>query len=63
MTAVEVRDDQLSHCLNKMLSHLILFLMQIFLEKQGKGRYVRDNQWEYLLYSQHHGGFLRKIKE
>jgi len=37
--------------------------VKTFLENQGRDRYVRDNQWEYLLYSQHHGGFLRKIKE
>ena len=33
------------------------------MENQGRDRYVRDNQWEYFLYSQHHGGFLKKIKE
>mmetsp|Transcript_94553 Transcript_94553/g.216290 ORF Transcript_94553/g.216290 Transcript_94553/m.216290 type:complete len:381 (-) Transcript_94553:81-1223(-) len=33
-----------------------------FVAGQGKGRYVIDKQFEYLLYSQHHDGYLRKIK-
>lgn len=32
-----------------------------FMRGKGRGRYVIDKQYEYLLYSQHHNGFLRKI--
>lgn len=32
-----------------------------FLSGQGQGRYVVDKQYEYLLYSQHHNGWLRKV--
>jgi cephalosporin hydroxylase len=32
-----------------------------FLAGPGKGRYVVDKQYEYLIYSQHHNGWLRKV--
>jgi len=33
-----------------------------FMRGQGKDRYVVDKQYEFLLYSQHHNGWLRKLK-
>jgi len=33
-----------------------------FVNGQGRGRYVVDKQFEYLIYSQHHNGWLRKIR-
>jgi cephalosporin hydroxylase len=33
-----------------------------FMSGQGQGRYVVDKQYEYLLYSQHHDGWLRKVR-
>jgi len=33
-----------------------------FLKGHGSGRYVVDKQYEYLLYSQHHNGWLRKVR-
>lgn len=32
-----------------------------FMSGQGVGRYAIDKQYEFLLYSQHHNGFLRKV--
>eukprot|EP00927_Polykrikos_kofoidii_P042977 TRINITY_DN37032_c0_g1_i1.p1 TRINITY_DN37032_c0_g1~~TRINITY_DN37032_c0_g1_i1.p1 ORF type:complete len:381 (-),score=57.68 TRINITY_DN37032_c0_g1_i1:59-1201(-) len=32
-----------------------------FLQDQGKDRYVVDKQYEFLIYSQHHDGWLRKL--
>jgi len=32
-----------------------------FLAGQGKSRYIVDKQYEYLIYSQHHNGWLRKV--
>merc|ERR1719161_157859 len=40
-----------------------LLAAEDFLKGQGKGRYVVDKQYEYLLYSQHHNGWLRKLKK
>jgi len=33
-----------------------------FMRGEGRGRYVIDKQYEYLLYSQHHNGWLKKIR-
>jgi cephalosporin hydroxylase len=33
-----------------------------FMHGQGNGRYVVDKQYEFLLSSQHHDGFLRKVR-
>eukprot|EP00401_Gymnodinium_catenatum_P066399 CAMPEP_0117621546 /NCGR_PEP_ID=MMETSP0784-20121206/87688_1 /TAXON_ID=39447 /ORGANISM="" /LENGTH=349 /DNA_ID=CAMNT_0005425471 /DNA_START=106 /DNA_END=1155 /DNA_ORIENTATION=+ len=33
-----------------------------FMRGQGKDRYAVDKQFEYLVYSQHHNGWLRKLK-
>eukprot|EP00929_Paragymnodinium_shiwhaense_P088084 TRINITY_DN48292_c0_g1_i1.p1 TRINITY_DN48292_c0_g1~~TRINITY_DN48292_c0_g1_i1.p1 ORF type:complete len:356 (-),score=34.80 TRINITY_DN48292_c0_g1_i1:93-1160(-) len=35
---------------------------QDFMAGQGKGRYEVDKGYEFLLYSQHHNGFLRKVR-
>jgi len=34
-----------------------------FLKGHGKGRYIIDKQYEFLLSSQHHDGFLRKVAQ
>mmetsp|Transcript_36937 Transcript_36937/g.84472 ORF Transcript_36937/g.84472 Transcript_36937/m.84472 type:complete len:420 (-) Transcript_36937:104-1363(-) len=34
-----------------------------FLDGQGKGRYAIDKRYEYQLFSHHHNGFLRKMKQ
>lgn len=36
--------------------------VESFMKGQGKGRYVIDKQYEYLLYSQHHNGWLKKLR-
>mmetsp|Transcript_34217 Transcript_34217/g.97209 ORF Transcript_34217/g.97209 Transcript_34217/m.97209 type:complete len:372 (-) Transcript_34217:89-1204(-) len=33
-----------------------------FMQTNGKDRYVIDKQYEFLLYSQHHNGWLRKLR-
>jgi len=49
--------------LDRMGRHSAMAAVKTFMENQGRDRYVRDNQWEYFLFSHHHGGFLKKIKE
>ena len=34
-----------------------------FMATQGEGRYVVDKQYEYSIYSQHHNGWLKKVKQ
>mmetsp|Transcript_55879 Transcript_55879/g.96970 ORF Transcript_55879/g.96970 Transcript_55879/m.96970 type:complete len:332 (+) Transcript_55879:3-998(+) len=36
--------------------------VEAFMKGNGRGRYVIDKQYEYLLYSQHHNGWLRKMR-
>jgi len=58
-----VQDTKMTRMYSKLYNNPYpLGSVEAFMQGQGKGRYVIDKQYEFLLYSQHHNGWLRKMK-
>lgn len=58
-----VQDTKMTRMYSKVFNNQYpLGSVETFMSTQGKGRYVIDKQYEFLLYSQHHNGWLRKLR-
>jgi len=57
-----VQDTKMTRMYSKHFNNKYpLGAVQDFMQTTGRGRYVIDKQYEFLLYSQHHNGWLRKM--
>lgn len=58
-----VQDTKMTRMYSKLFKNKYpLGAVEAFMKGQGRARYVIDKQYEFLLYSQHHNGWLRKLR-